>query len=415
MPARARHAVDVRAAPLAELVKPVREHAAPTQTEGPEERLAVAESTRATVARPLAPPNDLFLELGRVLPPDAEQERQGLVRLLAQLYLKRDDPSGALAALERYGCTSGQSHWHVAEALRKSGDGALAARAYLTVLEGNPGNRSATGWLAQLDPEAAIVSIEAALAGAAAIDRDEARTSLAELYAATGNSAEARRLVEQTLLAAPDHERSIDLLLALDPFAGEARYRVLAADREQGRRWNRRLALLFVDQGRADEAADLLETRLRAVPDDKLLRGTFISIAPLRGYDYLLATLPIGADDDNAHDLWGHAGDELFELGERERALEAWRRAVLAVEDPDTWSDHLDEHFPEHTVPVLEERARLRPEPESFGSLADAYWRAGRGDDALAAWRHAAALDPDEDEWAWKLAAAGRSADPLGY
>ena len=52
---------------------------------------------------------------------------------------------------------------------------------------------------------------------------------------------------------------------------------------------------------------------------------------------------------------------------------------------------------------------------ELWGDMGDAYWRAGRRDDAHQAWLHARMLDPDDGEWSSKLQSWETAQDPLNW
>jgi cytochrome c-type biogenesis protein CcmH/NrfG len=82
--------------------------------------------------------------------------------------------------------------------------------------------------------------------------------------------------------------------------------------------------------------------------------------------------------------------------------------------DPQQWVDALLEHAPQRAlIPLLEKRVAGAPNAAFWSSLADAYWRDGRREEALTAWSNAGALDPSDDEWSTKLDRAAAGVDPL--
>ena len=84
--------------------------------------------------------------------------------------------------------------------------------------------------------------------------------------------------------------------------------------------------------------------------------------------------------------------------------------------DPDSWVNSLADLAPDELHAALERRVASDEalNDEYWGSLADSFWRAGRPNDARAAWERAFELDRDDGEWPVRLEALDAGRDPFG-
>ncbi|MAB80114.1 MAG: hypothetical protein CMJ89_12250 [Planctomycetes bacterium] len=428
---------------LERLRKPVeeaRETRAPVESHG----VPPAAANAAAAPRPV----DILDELAQVWNVAEPDDTRTLVRLLVRLHLDNGDPRAAFSVLERHGSTECVSasidlYDRVARDLLASGDRATAGEAFSRALAMCPGDARIASGLIAIDAFKAIDVLESALASEANVvhdprtsptllsglsphphgdhrmyhDRPHAKTSLVKALRAAGRTGEARALLE-SLLDRRGNSQQLGILRQMDPDAAEVRLREWIADPEDGLHWVDNLADLLEEKGRGDEAADLLEAYLRAelTDDDReRLCYSLISSAPRRAFEYLEATLPADAVGGEAEDYWGSVADELLYRGDVERAADGWCRVIQATRgDPQQWVDALLEHAPQRAlIPLLEKRVAGAPNAAFLSSLADAYWRDGRREEALTAWSNAGALDPSDDEWSTKLDRAAAGVDPL--
>jgi tetratricopeptide (TPR) repeat protein len=423
---------------LERLRKPVeeaRETRAPVESHG----VPPAAANAAAAPRPV----DILAELAQVWNVAEPDDTRTLVRLLVRLHLDNGDPRAAFSVLERHGATSIGLYDRVARDLLAWGDRATAGEAFSRALAMCPGDTQIASGLIAIDAFKAIDVLESALASGAYVvhdprtsptvmigllphsghqmyqERPHAKTSLVKALRAAGRTGEARALLESLLdRRGNSNSQQLGILRQMDPDAAEVRLREWIADPEDGLRWVDNLADLLEEKGRGDEAADLLEAYLRAelTDDDReRLCYSLISSAPRRAFEYLEATLPADAVGGEAEDYWGSVADELLYRGDVERAADGWCRAIQATRgDPQQWVDALLEHAPQRAlIPLLEKRVAGAPNAAFWSSLADAYWRDGRREEALTAWSNAGALDPSDDEWSTKLDRAAAGVDPL--
>lgn len=405
---------EVRAAP--QKLSPVRVREPAPDPGG---RVAVARfeapdaSRSGAVLAALGP--DILAELLRARSSGLLLDSVGLVEILLRAHLDAGDPNGALVVLERYDIQ--QAFWfhRVGESFEQARDlpqATFCRRTALTLAVEPYGARE----LLRLDPEAVVEILSRPAPGGP----DEGGVELvglalqqvlAEALIRVNRPGEALLVIEQILAGSPDDETALGLLGQLDPPAAEARLRQLARD---DRDWSVGLAEFLVAEGRVQEAGDLLVGLIARGGEENDFRWELSVVDPARGYRVLLDTLSADELDSDASDLWGYTGEELFESGAVEHAVEAWCAAVATTPgDPDEWTEYLAVHAPQRLIAVLERRVSRAPNDEFWGALGDAYWVDGREGAALDAWNRAAWMDPQDTEWREKLAALRAGLDPL--
>jgi Flp pilus assembly protein TadD len=103
-------------------------------------------------------------------------------------------------------------------------------------------------------------------------------------------------------------------------------------------------------------------------------------------------------------ELLGTIGDTLLASGDSEGALEHYRKA-LAVDPGDSeWLDKVVAISGQPKLDILLELTEETPtNDELWGNLGDVYLDMGMRDEAREAYRKAAALDPSDSEWERKL------------
>ena len=109
------------------------------------------------------------------------------------------------------------------------------------------------------------------------------------------------------------------------------------------------------------------------------------------------------AEPDN-DELMGTLGDALLGSGDSEGALEYYRRALAADPGDSEWLDKVVAISGQPKLDILLELTGENPaQDELWGNLGDVYLDLGMRDDARAAYRKANALDPEDSEWQRKL------------
>ncbi len=110
------------------------------------------------------------------------------------------------------------------------------------------------------------------------------------------------------------------------------------------------------------------------------------------------------AADPNNDELMGTMGDTLLSSGDSQGALEYYRKA-LAVDPGDSeWLDKVVAISGQPKLDILLELTGENPaNDELWGNLGDLYLDLGLRDDARGAYRKANALDPEDSEWQRKL------------
>lgn len=331
----------------------------------------------------LAIAEDLLAEFERARELGWVSDRR-LAEFLAQVALERGDPQRALALLKREGSTNAGLYAVIAQALGTRGDRSGQAEALLAAIELAPNKAGLLDQLSQVAPELAIEQLELRIAAAPPPGPPMLRTRLAQVLAASGRSAEARRLLDGLLRENPGDEKALRVLAELDPSAVVAHVeRLLESEPGEG---TDRLFQILARTGGAASAQAVLERFAR--------EGRELHPAQ-----------------------WGQVAALWLDAGESGRGTAALQQA-LALEhgDPDAWVQSLHELAPAELLRTLESRVAgdEARNDEFWGSLADAYWFAGRQADARAAWERARALDRDDGEWPMRLAALERGGDPFG-
>ncbi|MFH1470085.1 MAG: tetratricopeptide repeat protein [Pseudomonadota bacterium] len=117
--------------------------------------------------------------------------------------------------------------------------------------------------------------------------------------------------------------------------------------------------------------------------------------------DALRARARENPEDD---EVQGTLGDTLLAAGRNEEAIEAYRRALELDPGDSEWLDKLVAISGQPKLQILLDLSERFPtHDELWGNLGDIYLALGQREDARAAYRKAAALDPSDDEWTQKL------------
>jgi cytochrome c-type biogenesis protein CcmH/NrfG len=131
-----------------------------------------------------------------------------------------------------------------------------------------------------------------------------------------------------------------------------------------------------------------------------------LEVDPQAALPRLLAAVAANPQND---ELWGDLGDARHATGDRAGAREAWERAASIEPGDNEWQRKLAELDPARALADLEARTRESArDDEAWGELGNAYLALGRRAEALATYRHALELDPDDGEWPGKIAALER-------
>jgi cytochrome c-type biogenesis protein CcmH/NrfG len=97
-------------------------------------------------------------------------------------------------------------------------------------------------------------------------------------------------------------------------------------------------------------------------------------------------------------------------MGDASQALAFYERALAFAPEDEKLRSAVLVLGSRTLVELLEDLVAQEPEAdELWGDLGDAYVAEGRKDDAIRAWRRANELDPEDDEWSYKLGLADPS------
>ena len=165
------------------------------------------------------------------------------------------------------------------------------------------------------------------------------------------------------------------------------------------------LADLLRANDRHAEAVEILSALIAEKPDDwRLLYARGVSYERMKDWPKaeadLLAALKLEPDDP---ELLNYLGYSWIDRGERlAEALAMVEKAVAtnpksgAMVDSLGWAHYRLGDY-KKAVETLERAVELEAgDPEINNHLGDAYWRAGRRDEAMFQWRRVLTLDPDE-------------------
>lgn len=341
------------------------------------------------------------------------REPGALPGFLMDTWLRTGRPGEALRLLTRLSPEAGDSGTasQIGRALELGGDPGGAAQAYRIALGNEPGDWDLLQCLMRVAPEEALAEVEA-YASEFGLDDDQG-TAMQRAVAllATGRADEALGIFDALIAANPADEFLWGELVQRAPAAAEQRLRARLAGAAGDELASTRLMLanLLMSSGRQDEAAELLGTALAERPDDLEALGLLLDADLTRGREVLRARL----ETQPSADLWAAYGESLLrDEALREQATQAFWRAH-ELEPEAGWDYQLLQLAPAEVGPLLEQRAAANDDDELLGDVADAYWRIGRRDEAIALWERAHRIDRGDGEWTGKLHQARRGMDPF--
>ncbi len=332
--------------------------------------------------------------------------------LLMSTYLECGRPTEAMAMLERYPFFDSDTATEVAEALEEAGDVGTAARAWALSLEQDPTSGYAAHKLVEIDPQQTVGILQQALGDQLPPGDPEIRIRLAEALERGGQAEDARAILEGLFLEGSTDGDSWDLLARLDPEATERRLLEKIAEGDEHGNWRERLTNLLAEAGRTEEALGTIEVLLAENPTHHFARQKLLELDPERGFEFLMAATRERPDHAA---MWSDLGEQYLQRGETGQAIESWLSAFRAQPGDTQWADRLQEHAPGQLIVEFELKVAGSENDELWGDMGDAYWRAGRRDDAHQAWLHARMLDPDDGEWSSKLQSWETAQDPLNW
>ncbi|HTF90945.1 MAG TPA: tetratricopeptide repeat protein [Planctomycetota bacterium] len=308
---------------------------------------------------------------------------EDLVQLLFAVMLNHGNPEAALDLVTRFRPHDSGALVQIAQTLAMQGKQKLAQEVITRAMAVAPDNQWVLNQYATFDPAGALPYFLARLDAQEPPGDPALRMEIAQLYANAGREVEARAQLEAMLEQNPHNQEALQYLSHLDPASAERRVRDLIAAGETDSDWHEFLFDLVLQQGRIDDALALLE-RDRA----------------------------LGVQQNSG--AYGTIAEKYLEQHQTEQAVAMWSHAFeLEQGDPDSWTAALQEYAPEKLLSMLEARTSQGANDEFWGALGDSYWREGRHSEALIAWREAVRLDPEDDEWPMKLAAAAAGNDPM--
>jgi len=309
-----------------------------------------------------------------------------LAEFLARLQVEQGRPRRALELLRKYGSKDPDLWWSVVQEFLRTADPVGQREAVLAALEVQPDNEGLMELLIQVDPGLAVSRLQLQLALAPPEGQGEARARLANALVSCGRLADARVLIDAMIAEQADDDRAIQLLSAVDPALAIAHVERLMPSNSSPEDLRHTLIDLWTGMGKVAGAESLLDR----------LANEGQTIGP---------------------EEWGQVAEAWLDAGENERARAAFLRALAEEHgDPDQWVHPLADLAPAELLSTLERRVACDTanNDEYWGSLADAYWAAGRRADARAAWERARLLDQDDEEWPMRIQAFDQGEDPFG-
>jgi tetratricopeptide (TPR) repeat protein len=191
----------------------------------------------------------------------------------------------------------------------------------------------------------------------------------------------------------------VRLLLRLDPTgATDALFKMHASEEWDSETFGMLRALL-IESGQEGRLKPFLERALDTRPTDHGL------LRQLRRVDAAAARDRIGEFLRNHPEdpwAWVFLGEIQRDAGDAAAAFEAFRKAAERDPDPSTWRE-LSKVDPARALDLVVAWAKDKTNDEAIGTLAQAYERAGRKDDAIRAYLRAYESDPDDSEWLDKI------------
>ncbi len=372
---------------------------------------STTEQTEGPGSAPAGP--DLLAELSTFLRSGALERKLAsnqdeLLLFLVQHYMQVSSPARALELLRHHPHPESWLYENVANSLRAAGDLAGAAEAYRAALERDPFEMGWIEALRQLDPAAALATLEGKRAEMGLAAEDVMGLQRARLLVALGRREEALALVDQALAGEPLDEAGWAAVEEIDPALAERALRERAGEDESGI-LGVRLARLLAAGEHKEEAARVLEDLLRRAPAQNAALKALLEIAPERALGFLEAAPREELDSR----VWRAAAAYHQREGRIADAIDAWMRTIdLNMSDDDACRG-LREHAPERLWAHCARVTAGTRDDELLGDVADLYWQSGRTQEAIELWKRARLIDPTDGEWTGKLRNVALGQDPL--
>lgn len=350
----------------------------------------------------------------------------GARQFLLSLYLQTGNPLDALDLVERSPELPSGSWIQVADALQGTHPD-RAAYAVEQAIRAQTEHGFTWEWpypdwinrLAGMDPERALQVLEDNRASLEPLPKD-VQQLWARALTDSGRMGEARNTLME-LLEDPDQaSQALRQLAKLDAEAAEAELRSRMGQPGQPDDVRQQLMSLLLEQGRSDEAVELLETAMAEGSGDMAaLLNSALGSLPENVVDEHLSDWMERANS-NDQGLWGSVARHYIERGDlasaTEHFLEGWERSANANGN---WLTAIPSELQEHdpgrvlaTLDRLQENAGSRD--ELWGDIADHYWRLGQFEAARNAWAQASEHDPGDGEWTGKLSKYDKGINPVG-
>lgn len=295
------------------------------------------------------------------------------------------------------------------DAYRKGHRKKKARKTYQKVLAIEPAFQPARDALAKLQPRNRVSRLERrALKDPT---NDEIWGDVADELALSGDTDKALRYYVHALRIDPTDEEWINKVMEL---GGEETLLGMYRDQMQAFPNNDELmgdyADLLTYLGRREEACMAYQRAQQIDPEDSEWNDRVAECAATGGVGAieggsLVEALESRLQAEPGNDeLMGTLGDTLLASGDTEGALEQYRAALAADPGDSEWLDKVVAVSGMPKLEVLLELVEQHPtNDELWGNLGDLYLDLGQRDEARAAFRKAAALDPADEEWPRKL------------
>ncbi len=362
-----------------------------------------------------------YLRTGSVERRFAESE-DGAAQFLIAQYLADSNPGAALARLRQGPSLNAETWGQVAHALNGSGDTALALEAFEAAIRHDDSaaewNWSVNNWLEQIgseDPGLALGLLNERTQGMETVPPNLTLQS-ARLLAKQGRIEEARSELIGLLEREEEIYSTLSQLAEVDPELAEQELRA-RHDLQNGTDLEGQLFSLLRKQGREDEAIELLDARLALGHNSAEMIQEALSNMPSELIEPHLAGWLESAE--NSSQLQINVGSHYLAQGDTGRAIEHFGSGwESSFENGEGWLPVIPQGMmdadPTGVLGLLRDAEnRAGTNDEVWGDVADHYWRLGNREEAIAAWRRAAEIDPDDSEWSRKVSSYESGADPL--
>jgi cytochrome c-type biogenesis protein CcmH/NrfG len=163
------------------------------------------------------------------------------------------------------------------------------------------------------------------------------------------------------------------------------------------------LGRTYLDAGDSDRAYSAFQEALRLNAENQAAVEGMATLMSSSWVSNIERTALAAPGDD---EVWGDVGDHFLEMGQVDRALLFYVRAMSLDSSDSEWQNKvIDTGGADHVLAIFERQAvGQQDNDEWLGDYGDVFRRMARIDDACTQYRNAFALDPEDNEWREKVA-----------